>query len=64
MFLLRSRCTCILRALFVVRRIDDDRGRTYELGEACVKCMRGILGCWLQQADRVWNHFVNKGVFN
>lgn len=26
------------------RRIDDDRGKSYELGQSTVKCMRGILG--------------------
>lgn len=35
------------------RRIDDDRGKSYELGQAAVKCMRGILECWIRQADRV-----------
>ncbi|XP_070186518.1 phosphorylase b kinase regulatory subunit beta-like isoform X2 [Littorina saxatilis] len=35
------------------RRIDDDRGRNHELSQACVKCMRGILFCWIRQADRV-----------
>ncbi|XP_076448759.1 LOW QUALITY PROTEIN: phosphorylase b kinase regulatory subunit beta-like [Babylonia areolata] len=35
------------------RRVDDDGGRAHELGQACVKCMRGILFCWLRQADRV-----------
>lgn len=35
------------------RRIDDDKGRTHELAQCAVKCMRGILECWLRQADRV-----------
>lgn len=35
------------------RRIDDDRGKSYELGQCTVKCMRGILECWIKQADRV-----------
>ena len=35
------------------RRIDDDKGKTYELGQSAVKCMRGILACWLKQADKV-----------
>ncbi|XP_064610521.1 phosphorylase b kinase regulatory subunit beta-like [Liolophura sinensis] len=34
------------------RRIDDDQGRTYELSQSAVKCMRGILFCWLRQADK------------
>ncbi|XP_026327867.1 probable phosphorylase b kinase regulatory subunit beta isoform X4 [Hyposmocoma kahamanoa] len=35
------------------RRIDDDRGKSYELGQSTVKCMRGILECWVKQAARV-----------
>lgn len=35
------------------RRIDDDRGKSYELGQSAVKCMRGILECWIKQAYRV-----------
>ncbi|GAB6026744.1 hypothetical protein CHUAL_013250 [Chamberlinius hualienensis] len=35
------------------KRIDDDRGRAYELGQSAVKCMRGLLFCWLKQAEKV-----------
>ncbi|XP_052816202.1 phosphorylase b kinase regulatory subunit beta-like isoform X2 [Mya arenaria] len=35
------------------RRIDNDGGRTHELAQIAVKCMRGILYCWLRQADKV-----------
>ncbi|XP_018570272.1 probable phosphorylase b kinase regulatory subunit beta isoform X2 [Anoplophora glabripennis] len=35
------------------RRIDDDRGKSYELGQSAVKCMRGILECWIKQAKRI-----------
>ncbi|XP_050670276.1 probable phosphorylase b kinase regulatory subunit beta isoform X16 [Leptidea sinapis] len=35
------------------RRIDDDRGKSHELGQSTVKCMRGILECWIKQASRV-----------
>uniref|UniRef100_H3AF26 Phosphorylase b kinase regulatory subunit n=1 Tax=Latimeria chalumnae TaxID=7897 RepID=H3AF26_LATCH len=35
------------------RRIDDDQGRTYELEHSAVKCMRGILYCYMRQADKV-----------
>ncbi|ROT72681.1 putative phosphorylase b kinase regulatory subunit beta isoform X1 [Penaeus vannamei] len=34
-------------------RIDDDRGKAYELGQSCVKCMRGILMCWMRQSEKV-----------
>jgi len=40
--------------LFVLyRRIDDDRGKSHELGQSAVKCMRGILESWIRQAERV-----------
>lgn len=35
------------------RRIDDDRGKSYELGQSTVKCMRGILECWMKQSKRI-----------
>lgn len=35
------------------RRIDDDRGKSHELGQSTVKCMRGILECWMKQASRI-----------
>ena len=35
------------------KRIDDDHGRTHELAQVAVKCMRGILFCWLRQAEKV-----------
>ena len=35
------------------RRKDDDHGRTHELAQVAVKCMRGILFCWLRQAEKV-----------
>ncbi|XP_067854028.1 phosphorylase b kinase regulatory subunit beta isoform X2 [Heptranchias perlo] len=38
------------------RRIDDDKGRTHELEYSAVKCMRGILYCYMRQADKV-EHF-------
>lgn len=35
------------------RRIDDDMGRTHELEHSTIKCMRGILYCYMRQADKV-----------
>lgn len=35
------------------RRIDNDQGRTHELAQVAVKTMRGILYCWIRQADKV-----------
>ncbi|XP_019587424.1 phosphorylase b kinase regulatory subunit beta isoform X2 [Rhinolophus sinicus] len=35
------------------RRIDDDKGRTHELEHSAVKCMRGVLYCYMRQADKV-----------
>lgn len=34
-------------------KIDNDQGRSHELGQAAVKCMRGILHCWMKQAKKV-----------
>lgn len=44
-----------LRLTFIelIRRIDDDRGKSYELGQSAVKCMRGVLECWIKQASRI-----------
>ncbi|XP_055637325.1 probable phosphorylase b kinase regulatory subunit beta isoform X2 [Toxorhynchites rutilus septentrionalis] len=47
-------CAASIWSLYqAYRRIDDDRGKSYELGQSAVKCMRGILECWIKQADRV-----------
>jgi len=35
------------------KKIDDDKGRAHELGQAAVKSMRGILHCWIRQADKL-----------
>ncbi|CAL1542018.1 unnamed protein product [Lymnaea stagnalis] len=35
------------------KKIDDDQGRAHELGQGAVKSMRGILQCWIRQADKV-----------
>ncbi|KAK2559687.1 Phosphorylase b kinase regulatory subunit beta [Acropora cervicornis] len=34
------------------RHMDDSDGRAYELKQAAVKCMRGILFCYMRQADK------------
>uniref|UniRef100_A0AAR5P2Q4 Phosphorylase b kinase regulatory subunit n=1 Tax=Dendroctonus ponderosae TaxID=77166 RepID=A0AAR5P2Q4_DENPD len=47
-------CAAAIWGLYqAYRRIDDDRGKSYELGQSTVKCMRGILECWMKQAARV-----------
>ncbi|XP_055921822.1 probable phosphorylase b kinase regulatory subunit beta isoform X2 [Eupeodes corollae] len=47
-------CAAAVWSLYqAYRRIDDDRGKSYELGQSTVKCMRGILQCWVKQAHRV-----------
>ncbi|EDO46396.1 predicted protein [Nematostella vectensis] len=35
------------------RHMGDNQGRTYELQQSAVKCMRGILFCYMRQADKV-----------
>ena len=42
----------LLSACFY-RHMDDSQGRAYELQQAAVKCMRGILFCYMRQADKV-----------
>ena len=39
-------------------KIDNDQGRAHELGQAAVKCMRGILNCWMKQAKKVEDSIV------
>ena len=34
------------------RHIGDDKGRTYELEQSAVKCLRGILYCYMRQAKK------------
>ncbi|EEC12754.1 phosphorylase B kinase beta, kpbb, putative, partial [Ixodes scapularis] len=44
------------------KRIDDDRGKSYELGQSVVKCMRGILFCWMRQSkDKMEKFKVEQG---
>ncbi|KAL7978926.1 hypothetical protein Chor_013415 [Crotalus horridus] len=44
---------CVWALALAYRRIDDDRGRTHELEHSAIKCMRGILYCYMRQADKV-----------
>ncbi|XP_011701114.1 PREDICTED: probable phosphorylase b kinase regulatory subunit beta isoform X2 [Wasmannia auropunctata] len=47
-------CAAAIWSLYqAYRRIDDDRGKSYELGQSAVKCMRGILECWIKQSSRI-----------
>lgn len=47
-------CAAALWALgLAYRRIDDDGGRGCELEYSAVKCMRGILTCYMRQASKV-----------
>uniref|UniRef100_A0A1B6FN58 Phosphorylase b kinase regulatory subunit n=1 Tax=Cuerna arida TaxID=1464854 RepID=A0A1B6FN58_9HEMI len=47
-------CAAAIWSLFqAYRRIDDDRGKSYELGQSAVKCMRGVLECWIKQAPHI-----------
>ncbi|XP_014223214.1 probable phosphorylase b kinase regulatory subunit beta isoform X2 [Trichogramma pretiosum] len=47
-------CAAAIWSLYqAYRRIDDDRGKSYELGQSAIKCMRGILECWMKQSARV-----------
>ncbi|XP_026531751.1 phosphorylase b kinase regulatory subunit beta [Notechis scutatus] len=44
---------CVWALALAYRRIDDDKGRTHELEHSAIKCMRGILFCYMRQADKV-----------
>ncbi|XP_046843566.1 phosphorylase b kinase regulatory subunit beta-like isoform X2 [Xenia sp. Carnegie-2017] len=47
-------CAQVLWALALAyRQVDDDQGRNYELEQSAVKCMRGILFCYMRQAEKV-----------
>lgn len=47
-------CAAAVWSLYqAYRRIDDDRGKSYELGQSAVKAMRGVLECWIKQAHKV-----------
>ncbi|XP_065573924.1 probable phosphorylase b kinase regulatory subunit beta isoform X2 [Artemia franciscana] len=49
-------CAAAVWALYqAYRRIDDDRGKSYELGQSAVKCIRGILSCWFRETSKVEN---------
>jgi phosphorylase kinase alpha/beta subunit len=34
-------------------KVDTDQGRTYHLGQIAVKAMRGIMFCWMKQAEKL-----------
>ena len=33
--------------------VGDDKGRTHELEKNAIKCMRGLLFCYMRQSDKV-----------
>ncbi|XP_074644676.1 phosphorylase b kinase regulatory subunit beta-like isoform X2 [Tubulanus polymorphus] len=35
------------------RKVDNDKGRTFELAQCTIKCMRGILMAWMKQSEKV-----------
>ena len=35
------------------RLVDNDGGRTHELDNTAVKCLRGVLFCWMRQHEKV-----------
>lgn len=45
--------TCVWALALAYRHVDDDAGRTFELEHSAVKCMRGLLFFYMQQADKV-----------
>ncbi|XP_034936041.1 probable phosphorylase b kinase regulatory subunit beta isoform X2 [Chelonus insularis] len=54
-------CAAAIWSLYqAYRRIDDDRGKSHELGQSAVKCMRGILECWIRQSNRIEKFKLNQ----
>lgn len=43
----------INRLYCIVRHVGFDHGRSYEIEQSAVKCMRGILFCYMRQANKV-----------
>ena len=43
------------------KRLDDDRGKCYELGQSVVAGMRGVLAAWMKQSQQLetWKHNQN-----
>uniref|UniRef100_A0A673KB58 Phosphorylase b kinase regulatory subunit n=1 Tax=Sinocyclocheilus rhinocerous TaxID=307959 RepID=A0A673KB58_9TELE len=47
-------CAASIWALALAyRHIDDDMGHTHELEHSAIKCMRGIMYCYMRQSDKV-----------
>jgi len=53
--------SCIWAVYQAYRRMDDDGGKAYELGQSSVLCMRGILACWMRQSRKLeeWKNTQN-----
>ena len=45
-------CVNAAKIIMRFRHVGDDKGRTYELEQSAVKCMRGILYCYMRQAKK------------
>ena len=43
--------------IIYTRHVGDDKGRTYELEQSAVKCLRGILYCYMRQAKKASSLF-------
>jgi len=47
-------CSAAVWSLYqAYRRLDDDRGKSYELGQSVVACMRGVLATWMRQSVKL-----------
>ncbi|XP_059490369.1 probable phosphorylase b kinase regulatory subunit alpha [Neocloeon triangulifer] len=44
--------------------MDEDRAKTYELEQSCVKCMRGLLMAMMQQKDKVEKFKISQNPFD
>jgi phosphorylase kinase alpha/beta subunit len=46
------------------RHVGNDSGRVYELEQTAVKCMRGLLFCYMKQADKLEKFKQNQSWYN
>lgn len=43
----------LISKYFLLRKIDDNGGKAYELGQTTVFGLQGILACWMRQSNNL-----------
>ena len=46
-------CTATFALHQAYKRIDNDQGKCYELGQSTVLSLQGILSCWMRQSAKI-----------